>query len=284
MLARLNTGLNNMPELPEVEVTKRGLYSKLKGAYINSVIIREARLRWPVSLELDSLLHQKTLLNISRRGKYLLFHLENGCLIAHLGMSGSFKIVSPNETLRPHDHIDILFSNGCCLRYHDPRRFGCLLWHEDEQHPLLAQLGVEPLQVEFNPIYLQQVLQNKRIPIKQAIMDNKIVVGVGNIYANEALFMAKIHPLTPARHIQSQQFAALVIFIKQILNAAIDMGGTTLRDFSDSSGKMGYFQQELHVYGKNGQLCSCKRAKIEKITIGQRSSFFCPACQTLNLN
>lgn len=272
-----------MPELPEVETTKNGILQHLHSKTVEKIIIRESRLRWSVPSHLPQTLAQCTLKTIQRRGKYLLFEFPHGHVISHLGMSGSFRVLPANTPLKKHDHIDIIFQDDLCLRYHDPRRFGCLLWTDApvEQHKLIAILGVEPLEMDLTGDYLYQKSRLKRVAVKNFIMNSHIVVGVGNIYANEALFLANIHPNIAAQKVTLAQYEQLTKNIKKVLTTAIQQGGTTLRDFTNATGQAGYFQQTLHVYGKNGELCDCGRAQIEKIQIGQRASYFCPVCQPI---
>ncbi|WP_353571537.1 bifunctional DNA-formamidopyrimidine glycosylase/DNA-(apurinic or apyrimidinic site) lyase [Candidatus Albibeggiatoa sp. nov. BB20] len=272
-----------MPELPEVETTKRGILHNLQSKTVSKVIIRQTRLRWPVPEHLPETLSQQSIKTIQRRGKYLLFEFPHGHLISHLGMSGSFRVLPADTPIKKHEHIDLIFQDNLCLRYHDPRRFGCLLWTDQpiEQHKLIAVLGVEPLEADLTGEYLYQKSRAKRVAVKNFIMDSHIVVGVGNIYANEALFLANIHPTIPAQKVSLEQYEQLVKHIKQVLTTAIQQGGTTLRDFTNTDGQAGYFQQILHVYGKAGKPCSCGQAQIEKIVIGQRASYFCPACQPI---
>ncbi len=270
-----------MPELPEVEITKRGIIRNLESKTVTQVIIRDTRLRWAVPTHLTKTLLKKTISDIQRRGKYLIFTFPHGHLICHLGMSGSMRVLSAETPIKKHDHVDIIFKDNLCLRYHDPRRFGCLLWTSEaiEQHKLIAVLGVEPLEITFTGEYLFQKSRKKRVAVKNLIMNSHIVVGVGNIYANEALFLARIHPAIPAQQLDLKQYTKLVHYIKKVLNDAIQQGGTTLRDFTNAEGQAGYFQQTLHVYGKAGELCDCKQASIEKVIIAQRASYFCPVCQ-----
>lgn len=272
-----------MPELPEVETTKRGILQNLHSKTVTQVVVRESRLRWRVPENLPETLIQKTLKHIHRRGKYLLFEFPHGYVIGHLGMSGSFQVLPADTPIRKHDHIDIIFQDGLCLRYHDPRRFGCILWVDEnvEQHKLISVLGVEPLEDKLTGDYLYQKSRNKRLAVKNFIMDSHIVVGVGNIYANEALFLAQIHPATPAQKVTLKQYERLVEHIKQVLTTAIQQGGTTLRDFTNAEGQAGYFQQTLHVYGREGERCNCGLARIEKVVIGQRATYFCPVCQLI---
>lgn len=270
-----------MPELPEVETTRRGIAPHLQSKTIREVIVRQPRLRWPVPRKLNALLRDRTIERIERRGKYLLLMLANGTLIIHLGMSGSLRILPCTTPAEKHDHLDIVLQNGQCLRFRDPRRFGTVLWTREDplQHKLLKLLGPEPLSDEFGGDYLWQRSRARKIAIKPFIMDSKIVVGVGNIYANEALFLAGIHPKRPAGRISRQRYALLAEAIKQVLHAAIRQGGTTLRDFTSSDGKPGYFRQQLHVYERADQPCKQCGTSLKHTVIGQRSSFYCPQCQ-----
>lgn len=268
-----------MPELPEVETTKQGLMPLL-GQQITAVTIRQASLRLAVSTQLhDSC--GATCLSLSRRGKYLILHSSLGSIVIHLGMSGSLRLCHSQEPYRKHDHVALTFDNQQSLRYHDPRRFGVFLWLTSDplQHPLLASLGVEPLEAAFTPQYLFDKSRTKKIAIKKFIMDSHIVVGVGNIYANEALFAAKIHPLTPCNFLNLQDYQRLQHHIYHILHAAIIRGGTTLRDFVNSQGEMGYFQQELLVYGKEGLPCTICQKQLQLVRINNRSTIYCSQCQ-----
>lgn len=270
-----------MPELPEVETIMNGLKPHIEQAVIQEVVIRQHQLRWPIPSTLNHDLSQKQIGFLSRRGKYLLIPVDTGTLVVHLGMSGSLRIV-PNKTpFNRHDHVDIIFSNNTLLRYTDPRRFGAVLWTNDEvyQHPLLKSLGVEPLTHHFTADYLQQNALGRRIAIKSFIMDSKIVVGIGNIYAAEALFMATIHPTTPAGLLTQTQYQKLVTAIKQVLTLAIQQGGTTIKDFVNSQGKPGYFTQQLSVYGRAGLPCRQCQTILSGFQLGQRNTVFCPKCQ-----
>ncbi len=270
-----------MPELPEVETTKRGIEPHIKGKTIKKVIVRNAKLRWPVPKNLPKLLEGHQVLAVTRRAKYLLIKFSHGNLILHLGMSGSLRIVKATEPALFHDHIDIVLSSGDCLRFRDPRRFGACLWCKTEvsQHKLLKHLGPEPLTDEFNPEYLKTTCQNRSRAIKQHIMDNHIVVGVGNIYASEALFKAAINPKRAAGKVSLKRLRLLTETIKTVLKEAIEQGGTTLKDFANADGNPGYFAQKLNVYGLAGKPCQQCKTTIKKITQGQRSSFYCPKCQ-----
>lgn len=269
-----------MPELPEVETTCRGIRPYLLNTQIEKWIVREPRLRWPVP-ETLSLLPGQHIQEVSRRAKYLLLKCTQGHMIVHLGMSGSLRIVSPDTEWRKHDHIGMQLSNGKQLRYHDPRRFGCWLWTEESPliHPLLAKLGPEPLGEEFSAKLLQQRFRNRTLPIKQAIMDAHTVVGVGNIYACESLFLAGIDPRKPANQVSLKKLDLLVSTIRQVLEHSIQQGGTTLRDFLREDGSPGYFSQQLRVYDRAGQPCPTCAQPVQRVVMGQRSTFFCPRCQ-----
>lgn len=271
-----------MPELPEVETTLQGIAPAITGEKIKSVIVRERRLRWTIPASFEQTLSGNTIDHVSRRAKYLLIHTQNGTLIVHLGMSGSLKIATDSTVLRKHDHVDILFFNGTRLRFHDPRRFGCLLWTKKDpfQHKLLKTLGPEPLTDMFNARYLYTKSRNRKVSIKQFIMNSHIVVGVGNIYASEALFMSGINPKRMASGISLTRYECLNNSIKTVLSEAIKQGGTTLRDFVSGKGEPGYFQQKLNVYAKQGDACSRCNSTIKTIKQGQRSTFYCPNCQT----
>lgn len=270
-----------MPELPEVEITRQGIAPHLIGHRIVHTVVRERRLRWLIPAELEMTLKGQGISAVERRAKYLLLRADAGCILLHLGMSGSLRMLRQNTAAQKHDHVDIHLTTGHCLRFTDPRRFGALLWTTDppEQHPLLQRLGPEPLGADFNGDYLYGVAQNSRRPVKLLIMDSHIVAGVGNIYANEALFKAKIHPLRAANKISLRRYQRLVVTIRQVLTAAIAQGGTTLRDFSGSDGKPGYFQLSLQVYGRTGATCGQCGATIKHQRLGQRSTYYCHRCQ-----
>jgi formamidopyrimidine-DNA glycosylase len=270
-----------LPELPEVETTRRGIAPHVEGKRVKEVLVRDSRLRWPVTPTLAAELRGQTIDTIERRAKYLLLHTKAGTLLAHLGMSGSFRIVEPAEPVRKHDHVDIVLANNRILRFHDPRRFGCMLWVKDDlhEHPLLAGLGPEPLSKELTGEYLFARSRKRSAPVKSFIMDQRIVVGVGNIYANEALFGAGISPRRKSGAVTRAQFAALVAEIKAVLKRSIKSGGTTLRDFVGSDGAPGYFIQELQVYGRGGEPCARCRSKLTEFRQGQRTTVYCPKCQ-----
>ena len=269
-----------MPELPEVETCKRGLAQHLPGLCVTKVVVRQAKLRYPVTQPLQTNLRGSRFEEISRRAKYLVLHTDKGDVIVHLGMSGSLYLLTAVQKHGPHDHIDIHLENGYLLRYTDPRRFGAWLWCDRAlEHSLLNTLGPEPLSAEFNADYLHTKLQKRRVTIKTALMDSHLVVGIGNIYVSEALFAAGISPLRSAHGLTQQECAAIVSSIQSILQAAIAAGGTTLKDFVDSSGKPGYFKQELRVYGRQNASCVQCQNPILRINLGGRSTFYCDQCQ-----
>ncbi|MEO5702433.1 MAG: bifunctional DNA-formamidopyrimidine glycosylase/DNA-(apurinic or apyrimidinic site) lyase [Gammaproteobacteria bacterium] len=270
-----------MPELPEVETTRRGIAPHLVGNKVLRVIVREPRLRWPVSQELALQLPGNIFSAVERRAKYLVLRTPAGCLIAHLGMSGNLRILPEATAPTQHDHADIVLDNHTCLRLHDPRRFGALLWTctDPLQHPLLINLGPEPLADDFNGAYLYQRSRGRTVAVKHFIMDSRIVAGIGNIYANEALFMAGIHPARAAGHIAQRRYEMLAVAIKQVLEAAVAQGGTTLRDYYASDGKAGYFKQQLKVYGCAKLPCVTCRHPVQLLKQGQRSSYYCKYCQ-----
>jgi len=270
-----------MPELPEVETTRLGIQHHIVGHKVKEVRVRNGRLRWPVpeSLALD--LPACHIDRVERRGKYLLVFAGDGCILIHLGMSGSLRITNQNDPILKHDHIDIEFEHGPILRYSDPRRFGCMLWLKEPPllHPLLIQLGSEPLTEFFNGRALHALSRGRRVPIKTFIMDSHVVVGVGNIYANEALYMAGIKPARAAGTVSAKRYEKLVACIKVILQRAIAQGGTTLRDFVGGDGKPGYFKQSLLVYGRAGAPCDGCGTPLREIRLAQRSSVYCTQCQ-----
>lgn len=274
-----------MPELPEVETTRRGVAPALIQATVTAVAVRNGALRWPVPPDLAASLTGQQVLDVKRRAKYLLIEFAHGVLIVHLGMSGSLRFVTPDTPPLKHDHIDLTLSHAgapaTVLRYRDPRRFGAWLWQPGpaETHPLLVKLGPEPLSDAFNATHLYQVTRGKSCAIKLAVMDNALVVGVGNIYANEALFHAAIRPTRAAGRLSKADCARLSEAIKAVLARAIDAGGSTLRDFVDARGEPGYFQQTYYVYGRAEEPCRQCGHPIRQIRQGQRSSFYCPACQ-----
>jgi formamidopyrimidine-DNA glycosylase len=268
-----------MPELPEVEVTRRGIAPRIAGRVISAVEVREPRLRWPVSPEVRRLAG-RTVRAVDRRGKYLLLDCGDGHLIVHLGMSGSLRVLPPGTAPGKHDHFDLVLGDRM-LRLRDPRRFGAVLWTAGapHAHPLLAHLGVEPLSSAFSAVRLLALTRGRRVPIKQLLMDGRQVVGVGNIYASESLFRARIDPRMPAKKLSSEGARKLAAAIKLTLRAAIKAGGSSLRDFVGSDGNPGYFQQRYWVYDRGGDPCRVCRTPVERIVQGQRASYFCPRCQ-----
>lgn len=268
-----------MPELPEVEVTRRGIARQVQGLQLKSAVLRAPTLRYPVPAGLARKLAGRTLLDVKRRGKYLLLDFEGGHLLVHLGMSGSLRFVAPGTPPQKHDHADFIFGEQV-LRFTDPRRFGALLWLTGDPlaHPLLAKLGIEPLERGFTPARLHQALRGKTVGIKPAIMDGSLVVGVGNIYASESLFDAGIDPRTAAGRVSLARLTLLVPVIRKTLRAAIRAGGSTLRDFCGPEG-MGDFQVQHKVYDRAGEPCVKCGARVKTIRQGQRSTFFCPRCQ-----
>ena len=268
-----------MPELPEVEVSRQGISPFMQGHTLHKVVARQRQLRWWIPDEVVDLQNQ-SILSVTRRAKYLLIELPKGDIILHLGMSGHLKVLPANTPVQKHDHIDFLLSGDKVLRLNDTRRFGAVLWQARGQlHPLLAALGPEPLSDNFNPNHLSQAFAKRRTAVKQVLMDNHVVVGVGNIYANEALFKAGILPTKPANQVSTEQINSLVAEVKLILAAAIKQGGTTLKDFSAVDGKPGYFAQQLLVYGRAGQACVNCQSILSDIKIGQRRTVFCSVCQ-----
>jgi formamidopyrimidine-DNA glycosylase len=269
-----------MPELPEVETTLRGLAPHLLGQKIVSATVRNPHLRWPIPQDLPKLLPGLTIHSLTRRAKYLLMDCGAGTLILHLGMSGSLRILPADTPAEKHDHFDLLVASGMLMRLRDPRRFGAVLWHEGEDvHPLLAHLGPEPLEADFDGNYLYRATRKRSAAIKLVIMDNHIVVGVGNIYANEALYRSGIRPQLPADKLSKSRCVRLVRTIRETLSEAIALGGSSLRDFVHSDGKPGYFQQHYWVYGRAGEACRACGTPIKQIKQGQRSSFYCRICQ-----
>jgi formamidopyrimidine-DNA glycosylase len=269
-----------MPELPEVETTRLGLLPRLRGRTLARVVVRNPRLRWPVPDDLQAQLAGRALGAINRRGKYLLFEFGGLTQIVHLGMSGSLRLVASDEPAALHDHVDWLFDDGTVLRLRDPRRFGAVLWTDDAaHHPLLAHLGPEPLTPEFDAEYLYAQCRRRQAAIKQVIMDAQVVVGVGNIYASESLFHAGIRPATAARRLSRPACARLAAAIRQVLGAAIAAGGSSLRDYVQSSGELGYFQLQTRVYDRAGLPCKTCGTPIRRVVQGQRASFYCPLCQ-----
>ncbi|WP_439135418.1 bifunctional DNA-formamidopyrimidine glycosylase/DNA-(apurinic or apyrimidinic site) lyase [Pseudomaricurvus sp.] len=270
-----------MPELPEVETTCRGIAPHIVNRAVKAVVVRQPQLRWPVPVDLAEQVVGRKLLGVSRRGKYLLLRFPTGHLLVHLGMSGNLRIVERREDPGYHDHVDIDFGEKCVLRLNDPRRFGAVLWTSEPllEHQLLGHLGPEPLEELFDTDYLYQRSRKRKQAIKAFIMDSKVVVGVGNIYANEALFAAGIRPTRAAGTVSRAAMERLVSEIKLVLARAIEQGGTTLKDFVGGDGKPGYFQQQLLVYGRQGQPCQQCKKPLKEIRLGQRSTVYCTSCQ-----
>ena len=270
-----------MAELPEVETTRRGLKPFVVGQRVVDVVVREPRLRWPVTRELVDALRGATIDALERRAKYLLLRTRRGTVIAHLGMSGSLRVLAHASPAQEHDHVDLLLGNGKLLRLRDPRRFGCLLFTRDDPHAhaLLEHLGPEPLSSAFDGDVLFQKSRGRRAPVKCFLMDAEIVVGVGNIYANESLWRAGIHPRRAAGRIARPSYARLARAVKEVLAAAIEKGGTTLRDFMQSDGQPGYFHADLAVYDRTGAPCPRCRTPIARAALGGRATHWCPACQ-----
>lgn len=269
-----------MPELPEVETTRRGIAPACEGQIVSQLVVRDSRLRWPVPANLPALLAGQRLVQVDRRAKYLLMRFDHGTVIVHLGMSGSLRVITDDTPLLKHDHIELHLANGTRLRFNDPRRFGCWLWSDaPDSHVLLSALGPEPLDPAFNGRYLHQRARGRKTPAKNFVMDNHIVVGVGNIYANEALHQAGIHPRRAAGRISLDRFNRLAGAIQETLSAAILVGGTTLRDFVNSDGKPGYFAQSLLVYGRGGDPCRSCHTPLKEVRMNQRTTVYCPRCQ-----
>ncbi|MDA1342312.1 MAG: bifunctional DNA-formamidopyrimidine glycosylase/DNA-(apurinic or apyrimidinic site) lyase [Proteobacteria bacterium] len=270
-----------MPELPEVETTARGIAPYIEGQTVKQVIVRQPQLRWTVPETLNETLAGIRINSVSRRAKYLLFATDIGTVIVHLGMSGSLRILPKDKSPDKHDHIDFIFTNSTVLRYSDPRRFGAVLWtaFPPAEHSLLKDLGPEPLLSDFDGRHLYQLSRNRKLPVKSFIMDSHFVVGVGNIYANEALFMAGIHPARHVGKISLARHQQLADCIKTVLQDAIQQGGTTLRNFVNEAGNPGYFKQQLRVYGRAGLPCTQCLQALTEIRITNRSTVFCSHCQ-----
>ena len=270
-----------MPELPEVETTRTGIAPHLVGQTVQRVTVRAARLRLPIPAALAVELPGQVIRAVERRGKYLLLRTDQGTVIMHLGMSGSLRVLPSSSPVRPHDHVEIFFGDGLVLRMHDPRRFGVVLWtpHPPLAHPLLCALGPEPLENGFTGEYLYQRSRGRTAAVQSFLMDQHTVVGVGNIYAAESLFLAGIHPMRGAGSVEEACYTRLVSAIHTVLHTAIAQGGTTLRDFYNASGQPGYFQQSLQVYGRAGAACPRCHSVIRRERLGQRSTFYCADCQ-----
>lgn len=271
-----------MPELPEVETTCNGIRPHAEGRVLSELVVRNPRLRQPVPPDLGVPIVGSRLQQVTRRAKYLLFDFGAGTVIVHLGMSGSLRVVAADAPLQAHDHIDFVFGEQA-LRLRDPRRFGLVLWQPGEalRHPLLATLGPEPLGETFDGTFLHRISRGLRAPIKHVLMDSRRVVGVGNIYASESLFRARIHPLQPAGSLGPTQCARLADAVREVLRAAIAAGGSTLRDFVGGDGRPGYFQQQYFVYGRDGEPCRICATPVQRLVTAQRASFLCPRCQRL---
>lgn len=269
-----------MPELPEVETTRRGLQPHLAGRTVASVLLRRPDLRWPIAAEVGALLPGQRIEGVRRRAKYLLLDTAAGSALLHLGMSGSLRVLPGDAAVRAHDHVDIGLDDGRVLRFNDPRRFGALLWQPPgDTHPLLRTLGPEPLSDDFDGRYLFATSRGRTAPVKAFLMDQRVVVGVGNIYAAEALFAAGIHPGRAAGRVSLARYRSLADSVKSVLAHAITRGGTTLRDFLAPDGAPGYFEQELAAYGRGGLPCPRCGAPLKQAWIGQRASVWCPRCQ-----
>ena len=269
-----------MPELPEVETTRKGIEPFLVRQNIAMIDVRNKQLRWPVSTEIG-LLRSVQVQAVLRRGKYIILQLDQGAMLIHLGMSGSMRVVEATDAFKKHDHLVFHLADNKQIRFNDPRRFGSVLWSADWQtHPLICTLGPEPLSEAFDAQYLYALAKRRSVAVKQFIMNSQIVVGVGNIYANEALFLAGIHPKRAAKRISLVRMTTLVAQIKQVLDKAIEQGGTTLRDFVGSDGKPGYFQQQLFVYGRAGEPCKQCATPLKEIRMNNRSTVFCTGCQS----
>jgi formamidopyrimidine-DNA glycosylase len=270
-----------MPELPEVETTRRGLAPVLEGHAITRVVVRERRLRWRLPAGFESRLEGCRVRDVARRAKYLLIGTDRGTLIVHLGMSGSLRVVGPALPPRPHDHVELVLDSGRCVRFNDPRRFGCLIFVAGDPlaHPLLRALGPEPLSSAFDTDYLYRRTRRRRVAVKPLLMNAAIVVGVGNIYASEALFRAGVRPQRAAGRLSRAEAARIVSAVRRVLGAAIRVGGTTLRDYVNADGEPGYFRQKLYVYERAGEPCRACRTPIRQRVQGQRSTYWCPSCQ-----
>ena len=269
-----------MPELPEVETTRIGILPYVDQQTVAEIIVRQAKLRWPIPPEIHQMEGQK-LESVTRRGKYLLLETAQGTALIHLGMSGSLRVIGSGIAPDKHDHVDFIFANGKVIRFHDPRRFGSVLWTTSDplKHKLILSLGPEPLSANFSGEYLYQRSRGRSVSIKQFIMNGQTVVGVGNIYACESLFKAGISPKRLAGKVSKARYIKLVAVIKEVLAQAIEQGGTTLKDFVQATGKPGYFQQQLNVYGRAGEACPSCNSSIKQVTQGQRSTFYCGKCQ-----
>jgi formamidopyrimidine-DNA glycosylase len=272
---------DGVPELPEVETTRRGILGAVRGRRIERAVVRERRLRWPVPADFERRVSGRQVVDVSRRAKYLVMELDHGALLIHLGMSGSLRMLPPETPLLTHDHLDLLLDSGRCLRFNDPRRFGTVQWIDGDPstHELLRNLGPEPLGDGFGVDYLVEKARGRKVAVKQFLMDQRIVVGVGNIYASEALFRAGISPRRAAGRVGRARFEWLVPAVRDVLGDAIREGGTTLRDYVSADGNPGYFRQKLYVYERSDEPCRICSTPIRHIVQGQRSTYFCPTCQ-----
>jgi formamidopyrimidine-DNA glycosylase len=270
-----------VPELPEVETTKRGIAHALENSRVLDAVVRDRRLRWPIAANFEAAVCGQTVHSVERRAKYILIGFETGTLIVHLGMSGSLRLVKPGTPPRPHDHWDLLLDSGWVLRFHDPRRFGSLHWTEADPrvHPLLEKLAPEPLSDTFDAEYFHRATRKRGVAIKQLLMNSQIVVGVGNIYASEALFHAGVSPRRKAGRITKAEAGRVVAAVKKVLSEAIKIGGTTLRDYVDPDGSPGYFRQKLYVYERAGSACRVCQSTVKQFAQGQRSTYWCSTCQ-----
>jgi formamidopyrimidine-DNA glycosylase len=270
-----------VPELPEVETTRRGLAPHTRGRRIRALKLYERRLRWPVEARLPTEVSGQRIVATGRRAKYLLLELESGTLLVHLGMSGNLRVVPESAARVAHDHFDLVLDSGTALRFNDPRRFGSLIYvrGDPHAHPLLAHLAPEPLSSAFDAGYLWRITRGRRVAVKQLLMNSRLVVGVGNIYASEALFRARIRPRRQARSLSRAEVARLVRAVRAVLKSAIRAGGTTLRDYLKADGSPGYFRQRLYVYERRGQPCRRCGSPVRALTQGQRSTYYCPRCQ-----
>lgn len=271
-----------MPELPEVETTRRGIEPLVSGARVERIVVRERRLRWPIPGEVERELTGARMLGVGRRAKYLLLESERGTAIAHLGMSGSFSVVAAATGPGVHDHYDVVLDSGKALRFTDPRKFGSLLWggRDPLRHKLLADLGPEPFSAGFDGAWLKERSLGRRVAVKSFLMMPAVVAGMGNIYASESLYRAGIHPLRAAGRIALRRYGVLARTIREVLGEAIEAGGTTLRDFADARGRPGYFAQRLDVYGRAGRDCHRCGSEIRRCIVCQRATYYCVCCQT----
>jgi formamidopyrimidine-DNA glycosylase len=269
-----------MPELPEVEVCRQGIEPHVLNQNVSDVIVRNAKMRWPITPSIGDICGEK-IISVNRRAKYLLLETSKGTLMLHLGMSGTIRAIDKDTAVVKHDHFDLVLESGLALRLNDPRRFGSVLWITEDinEHSLIKKLGPEPLLSDFSGDYLYKKSRNKMVAIKTFLMNNHIVVGVGNIYANEALFQAKIIPTIAAGQVSRKRFEYLTGIIKKVLSEAISQGGTTLKDFTQVDGKPGYFAQSLQVYGRSGQPCFICKTNLKEIKQAGRATVFCPQCQ-----